>query len=95
MAKWEYSYWPGLEGADDAVKEFLSRVPLPPERPEPPIEVGERIRDVACPQCKQAFRLTWNDYSNRKQTVFIMGCPSGGTYAVEICCPHCDYKEEL
>jgi len=60
------------------------------------LEPGVRLRDVICPQCKKAFRLTWNDYStNRPTTLCIRSCPSGGIYDVSIACPHCDYEEEL
>jgi DnaJ-class molecular chaperone len=60
-----------------------------------------RLRDVACPQCREPFRLTWNDYTRisatacAKQTLVMRGCPSGGIYMVSIKCPHCDYEEEL
>jgi hypothetical protein len=65
-----------------------------------PLEPGERLADVICPQCRQPFRLIWNDYTNilgkrAKETLHIRSCPSGGVYSVEIGCPHCNYVEEL
>lgn len=59
------------------------------------LEPGLCLRDVVCPQCKEPFRLTWNDYSDTPQTLHMAGCPSGGIYNVEICCPWCNYREEL
>jgi phage FluMu protein Com len=59
---------------------------------------NEDLKNVKCPQCKKSFMLMWNDYSNfggTKQSLFIYSCPSGGTYSVEIHCPHCNYVEEL
>ena len=58
------------------------------------------LRDMVCPQCKGAFRLTWNDYTHiggkyLPETLVMRGCPSGGIYDVRISCPHCDYEEEL
>jgi hypothetical protein len=55
----------------------------------------QRLRDQLCPQCERKFELCWNDYSDRKQTLFMRGCPSGGIYDVSIHCPHCNYQEEL
>lgn len=69
--------------------------------PEPEdIEPGARLRDVVCPQCKKPFRLRWESESisentYRPTTLSLRGCPSGGIYAVEIHCPHCNYEEEL
>ena len=60
-----------------------------------PLTPSERLRDVTCPQCKKPFELNWNDYSDRKQTLILRGCPSGGIYDVSIECPHCDYHEDL
>lgn len=54
-----------------------------------------RLADLKCPQCRKAFVLTWNDYSEAPRTLRIRDCPSGGIYDVRICCPHCDYEEEL
>lgn len=63
-------------------------------------ETGEeieevRLKDMTCPQCKAGFVLTWNDYSERPQSLILRGCPSGGIYDVMIRCPHCDYEEPL
>ena len=55
----------------------------------------KRIRDVVCPQCKREFRLVWNDYKDDPSTLRVRSCPSGGVYDVSVCCPHCDYEEEL
>jgi len=60
----------------------------------------KRLKDQTCPQCGEAFRLIWNDYTTidektQKQTLIMRGCPSGGIYDVSISCPHCDYEEEL
>lgn len=57
--------------------------------------MSERLKDVTCPQCSKEFKLIWNDYSDKKQTLIMRGCPSGGIYDVRIKCPHCDYQEEL
>ena len=59
------------------------------------LEPGLCLRDVICPQCKEPFRLTWNDYSDTPETLKLVGCPSGGIYCVRIRCPHCDYEEDL
>ena len=53
------------------------------------------LKNVTCPQCKNEFKLTWNDYSDTPQTLMLRGCPSGGIYDVSIECPHCNYEEEL
>lgn len=54
-----------------------------------------RIADATCPQCRKPFRLCWNDYFDRKITLEVRSCPSGGIYDVRIACPHCSYEEEL
>jgi hypothetical protein len=54
----------------------------------PPDEV--RLKDMTCPQCRQAFVL-----GRDADTLQLRGCPSGGIYDVRISCPHCDYEEEL
>lgn len=59
------------------------------------LEPGLRLRDVACPQCKRAFRLAWDSFGNTPRTLVVSDCPSGGVYSVSICCPWCDYEEEL
>lgn len=56
---------------------------------------SKNIKQIICPQCKKEFILTWDDYTNKPQTLFFNGCPSGGIYNVFIRCPHCDYEEEL
>ena len=48
-----------------------------------------------CPQCKAIFKLKWDDYDNASATLLCSSCPSGGMYAVKICCPFCDFEEEL
>lgn len=60
------------------------------------------LREMTCPQCKQAFTLRWRDYERDgagykgvPTTLNIRGCPSGGIYDVSISCPHCNYEEEL
>jgi hypothetical protein len=53
------------------------------------------LKNVVCPQCKQEFRLMWNDYEKYPQSLIIRACPSGGVYDVSILCPNCDYEEEL
>lgn len=58
-------------------------------------EDERRIADVVCLQCKEPFRLCWNDYGDQRVTLAIRGCPSGGIYDVSINCPHCNYEEEL
>ena len=60
----------------------------------------QSLKHMTCPQCKKAFQLTWNDYTNigeeyLPQTLTMRGCPSGGVYDVFISCPHCDYEEAL
>lgn len=60
----------------------------------------EDLKHVNCPQCKNKFRLTWDDYPSEEgeylpKTLIIRGCPSGGIYDVSISCPHCDYEEDL
>lgn len=64
------------------------------------MSASKRLRDQSCPQCRQKFRLVWNDYTRintqaAPQTLMIRGCPSGGIYDVYIRCPHCDYEEDL
>lgn len=56
---------------------------------------SESLKYQNCPQCHRQFRLTWNDYSDRPQTLLMRGCPSGGIYDVSIQCPHCKYEEDL
>lgn len=53
------------------------------------------LRYVRCPQCRKVFQLTWNDYSDRPQTLILHGCPSGGIYDVLVQCPHCQLREAL
>lgn len=90
----DMSYQAGFnDGRYDAWKAIKAAVAE--ERANPP---ELRLKDVVCPQCRKAFRLNWNDYSNfagEKQTLMMSGCPSGGIYAVKIACPHCDYEEAL
>lgn len=62
---------------------------------KPPLEPGERLADVICPQCKRPFRLCWDDYPTRQHTLRIYACPSGGVYNVKVRCPYCDYEEGL
>lgn len=56
---------------------------------------GKCIKYVKCPQCKEFFQLKYEEMANRPDTLTIRSCPSGGVYDVRICCPFCDYEEEL
>jgi uncharacterized C2H2 Zn-finger protein len=58
-------------------------------------DFGQCLEIQKCPQCNKLFKLGWNDYSDKPQTLFIRACPSGGIYNVFIRCPYCDYEEEL
>ncbi len=58
-------------------------------------DFGKRLSVVKCPQCKELFKLTWDDWSNKPETLHIQDCPSGGIYNVKITCPFCNYEEEL
>lgn len=53
------------------------------------------LKHVVCPQCGKEFVLTWDDFFDKKQSLFVDWCPSGGIYAVYIACPHCAYEEPL
>lgn len=79
-----------------ALKEVLQKIAEPEE--EDPRE--NSVKYCKCPQCKKFFKLNWNDYTKvegewAKQTLFESSCPSGGTYAMSIECPHCDFEERL
>lgn len=65
------------------------------EMADEPDDDEPRLKDMECPQCRKAFVLIWNDYSDKRQTLFMRGCPSGGIYDVAIKCPHCNYEEPL
>lgn len=77
----------------------MARKPMPPllDSEGNPIArcVHDDLKHVACPQCKQIFRLTWNEWEDQPDTLVIRACPSGGIYDVEIHCPHCNYEEPL
>jgi hypothetical protein len=77
----------GLEGVllTEAERDALVEATSPPDR----------VRDVTCPQCRKAFELTWEGYGNKRVTLILNSCPSGGIYNVSIACPHCNYVEEL
>lgn len=59
------------------------------------LEPGRRLRDVICPQCKQAFRLTYDDDPDIPRTMAFSGDQDYGIWYAQIVCPHCDYEEEL
>jgi DNA-directed RNA polymerase subunit RPC12/RpoP len=61
------------------------------------VEKRKALKNQKCPQCKEWFKLVWNDYSTDegKQSLIMRGCPSGGIYDVYIKCPNCSYEEEL
>jgi hypothetical protein len=60
----------------------------------------KELKEMQCPQCRNVFRLVWNDYTTidskaAPRTLMIRDCPSGGVYDVAIVCPHCHSEEEL
>ena len=59
--------------------------------------IKEKISQVECPLCKYKFILRWNEYSygDKKQTLIMRWCPSGGIYDCLVRCPKCDYEEDL
>lgn len=64
-------------------------------KPETTATKTERLKDQICPQCKRQFILCWDDYGDKRQTLFLRSCPSGGIYDASIRCPNCNYEEAL
>lgn len=54
----------------------------------------KRLKDVTCPKCKKEFQITWNCYTDTLVTLVIKWTPSG-TFNISICCPYCNYEEDL
>jgi len=54
----------------------------------------ETMLEVRCPECKERFRLRW-DETDVKDTIVINACQSGGVYGVKVVCPKCGHEEEI